>query len=435
MNNNYFTNYFIAGIYILLLIMLRKSHKTWFAPSVFFVFVWTVYITLPMILTPYFFVSSQAILWILLACFATVAGFVCGHLMSRPLIKDNSKQWVFLSKKLLNRSTKRQIIFGSVSGIIAMLLSVSIDPKDLLDISNIEGLARENAIKRYTGEAEPPIISSIFLAFTYYSSIISGMYFSTLKINTTTKIDIYSYLPIVSLILMGTVQNTKASMLYGSILWISGFYTIIAFRYSGKVKIFTGKKIIVFSLVIFGVFNLFMWMQMSRYNFSENAYQDAIDNILVSAFGYLGGFSIWFDTQNFDDITELGFGSHSMKGITNLFTDSIQGERELYIPKYIGEGYKTNVDTIFSELILDFGIYGSIVFMSIIGLIYGIVYKYFMAASILSIAMMPIFYSVTIWGFTNSLLNYSSIVLAFVLVGVNMKALSYKSKKLNITFR
>ncbi len=427
MNNDYLISLAVAAMLIIIAISSRKLYKSWAAPSSFFLLTWSLFLTLPLLITPHYYVSSTAVIWIFFASASLYLGNILSTNLVTPVV-STEKKWAFLNKELTSSKNKKQIYIMSTAGILAAILSTPDSLSDLSSINDIENLARESAVSRYSEDQVPPVISSIFLAFCYYGSMLGGMRFAT-KLILKSKFEITPFLPLIILSLMGVIQNTKATLLYGTILFLSSLFTILVYQSRGKIKLFTFKSFILSSLMLFVFFELFIWMQMSRYDFKPDSYNISLGKISVSAFGFLGGFSVWLDGFISQNNTDLGLGINTLKGITDLFSDSIQGQRPQQLPKQLSDGYQTNVDTIFSEIISDFGLTGGLFFLLALGYVLGVTYKLFISGRILPIALMIPFYSVTLWGFTTSMLNYSSITLSFIVLFTYFFYLRIKATK------
>jgi len=398
-----------------LFVQRRSSNhfKSWSAPPNFFLLVWCVYMTLPLILAPHFYVTIEAIAWILAMSVFWVFGVQLSYTIR---IKANPDA---LRNRMVARFSENGTAFviccASLFGIAATIVSYReatglTNPFSQLSIGEI---ARNNARGRYRGEFQPTTIQNVLLAFGYFGAILGGLYYAAKKAlrDVSAKVLLIVLLPVLVIAVFGILQNTKANILYALCLWLAGYLLVHSVERNSLRDLIKIKPIILTIIAIFVLLSLFYWMQSTRYSEVYLSPMDYYNILLVYSVGYLGGFSYWlefyFDPQNF------GLGMNSFAGIYEPLGISKKVFGPEQLPKPLGDGLQTNVDTAFSDLIQDFGVVGALVCVSLFGFLVSLSFRMFLNGVSFFAPIIVCFYSVSIWSFTNNLMNYTSIIMVF----------------------
>ena len=388
---------------------------SWSSPPTFFLLMWSMYIIVPLLLAPHFYVGIGAILWLLGMAMAWAMGTALGYGIQLGPYRDYGT--ITLAKQFSTRRTAMVIVVGSLIGSLTIVMGLKQSSAVQIAgslVRDIELIARYNAAGRYQGDFTPTQFQNLLLSFAYFSAILGGLFAAsqTVQGTRTRKGLMISILPIVVIAVFGVIQNTKASVLYGIALWLGGYLPIHA-RQRNRISTLLKPKAVVVGVSIFGILlGLFYWMQATRYSQQALTLADSYNLVLVYAVGHLGGFSYWFD--NYFDSSNLGLGENSFAGLLKPFGMAQRTAVPIQLPKPLWQNLETNVDTAFSELIQDFGVFGSLVVVSALATVVTISYRLFVRGHLALAPLLVAFYSVTLWSFTTNLFNYTSILAAFL---------------------
>uniref|UniRef100_UPI0030FE0B3A O-antigen polymerase n=2 Tax=Vibrio vulnificus TaxID=672 RepID=UPI0030FE0B3A len=261
---------------------------------------------------------------------------------------------------------------------------------------------------RYSGESVS-LLQVLGSSFLFVNSFIFG-FLERLNRKLLTSI-----LTTLTLIIMTAIlTSSKASLLMSLAFSLSGYIVrnllenkLILF--SGKVNI--AKKIIYIlsSVIIFSVI-----LQIIRYGGDSSMFKLAFDKIVIYSFGQFSAYSIWFDENNINILSDFpGYGI-----LTGVFSKILGFERisGFYDDfTYISTDAYTNVFTLSRFLISDFTFVGSCVVLFFIGLLYEIfhIVKIPIGIKVLFFSLLSI---EIIFGFSTSILSYNNVLLSLLLI-------------------
>ncbi|RZR23062.1 hypothetical protein D8T64_06485 [Vibrio vulnificus] len=140
----------------------------------------------------------------------------------------------------------------------------------------------------------------------------------------------------------------------------------------------------------------------------------AFDKIVIYSFGQFSAYSIWFDENNINILSDFpGYGI-----LTGVFSKILGFERisGFYDDfTYISTDAYTNVFTLSRFLISDFTFVGSCVVLFFIGLLYEIfhIVKIPIGIKVLFFSLLSI---EIIFGFSTSILSYNNVLLSLLLI-------------------
>ena len=393
--------------------------QSWSAPATFFLIVWSAFIVVPIVFAPHFYLNAAAMFWLLGMAIAWATGAAIGY--RTPLGHFRSVGSISLAKRFSTRGTAISVILSSLvaSGVIVMeMQQISTAKIGLSLIRNVEQIARNNATDRYQGSLNASLFTNLLVASGYFSALLGGLYAAAIsREGTKTRSRILiSLLPILVITVFGVLQNTKASTLYATVMWVSGFLLVHSGQKARLSSLLKPKTFLIGAGVFALLLALFYWMQSTRYSSRELTIKDSYDLLMVYAVGHLGGFSYWFDHYYIS--SNYGLGANSFSGLYESLGLIEKTESPAQLPKPLWGELETNVDTAFSELIMDFGIFGSLVVVFTFAAIVTIAHRLFVRGIVYLAPMISAFYAVTLWSFTTNLFNYLTIIVALVLFSI-----------------
>jgi len=325
---------------------------------------------------------------------------------------------MLLAKRFSTRGTAIAVILSSLLASVAIVIAMQQTLTAQIGLSlirNVEQIARNNATDRYQGEFNQTIFVSLLVATGYFSALLGGLFAAATRLqgaNIRGKVMI-SLLPILVITVFGVIQNTKASILYAVVMWVSGYFLVHSGQKARLASLLKPKAFLAGAGVFALLLALFYWMQSTRYSSRELTIMDSYDLLSVYAVGHLGGFSYWFDRYYIP--SDLGLGANSFAGLYEPLGLIEKTESPAQLPKPLWHELETNVDTAFSELIQDFGIFGSLVVVFAFATIVTIAHRLFVRGNVSLAPLISAFYAVTLWSFITNLLNYLTIIVALVL--------------------
>lgn len=401
---------------VLLLLVVRAVFGVWRSYSAVTLTIFVISIYVPLAATANFYVSGLGVLSLCLAGFLLMFGCVVGFQMATVAQFPRRS---FSSSIFNGKDLKILWVFGIICGGASVLQGV-----DVIEIvgggkplyESLSTVALKNASDRYRGIAEPTILQSLLLSANYFSCLLAGFFVASRPLigHEQRYKYIYAGIPIVMLLIFGLIQNTKASILYGAVLYISANLAtrllVSDEEPNYRLAVIYGIKGLV---VLMLVFFLMVLMQSMRYGVLFLDASEIYTMLVEYALGHVSGFQYWFDHYYVSD--DLLLGTKSFGGVTNLFGDSIQGGATLLQNKYIGFNFITNLDTAFSDLIMDFGVLGALFFIFLTGVLIGFLDLLRVRNRVICVPIFAAIIAFYLWFFTASIYNYSSIVLSLTL--------------------
>lgn len=247
-------------------------------------------------------------------------------------------------------------------GFLLQLNAAGFHIADFFSIKNILNMNRQVAHQRYSaGGQQTNVIVQLFLPFIYLSTVCGGYSFNFAK----TKIEknlttIGAFFPIVASMLF---SNTKSGFVSCVVLWFAG-WCISYLLINGELPKINLKYLLGLAGGFFIIIMILYFVMLLRLGEFSKKMQDVVaQKLLVYALGSVVNFDYWFSLgTQFHDYT---FGMNTFMSIFNTLGIStrIQGVYEVLIPEY------GNVFTAFRALILDFGVFGALVFCFISGML------------------------------------------------------------------
>ena len=388
-----------AGALLLLAIRARRTHDSWLAPGAFFCLMWTVYTLLPLLIAREYYFWAPAIWWITICVAAVYIGSLlgCGGHISRtghPVIQE---------LPMLRLLT---VIFTSL-GIASVLGMLLLSGHSITELFSLEGHTTLAEELSWAQRSERYLVIRIFRLFIYAGGFFGGVLF--LRGGR-----IVSLLPFVPAFIMSFILTTRSWVFYTVLCWIGSYLSWRVMR--GDKILFTRRHFLAL-LVIIPVLSGFFIMAhlLRRGEVSIGLFKEILYSVFgVYFFGYLSAFSIWMEHGGWGPAT---LGAYTVGGIFNILG---LRERRMGLFEFveIADGRMTNVYTVFRSLMEDFTPGGAILVLFLIGIVSGMVYRRVSRGDIRYVPALAMFYAFTLWTPITSLLNYNTIIAAWVVFGM-----------------
>ncbi len=353
-------------------VLVRKLSKTWLVPACIFSLFWFVFSFLP--LTILFEVPVDP--------FAMAYIFLCTTIFS---ISSLFFRWnIALSKnsqkKGLNKAFNKKFMYfvfyvSSIASVICLGLNMFTQGITLYDLFfNIFGAAEKYASMRYGGDLTPNIFGQLNLVLSYIAVTTGGLISGGTTPGWGSRgIVFFAFLPSIGVMIF---QSAKGLFFLSVALFFGG--VLVARIYDNNLYLInkrTIKNVILSSFIIVpAVVISFLSRGLHSSNDIDLIMHRLLRYLVSYAFGSIYAFSDWFSSY-------IGSGSafcYRNENISYGFYTFMSIFKSIGIKKTIPPGvfdhfftYKdllvTNIYTVFRGLILDFGIFGSFVYIFIVG--------------------------------------------------------------------
>lgn len=392
--------------------IMKKINKNLYVPSMLFTFYWMTNIVVGIMLFGYDYQwVSFSLYYIFFMCiiFFVVESFFWRNKRDIPEKKKMELIYKVNDRKVLIRSV---LVFTMVMGFIyvyTLLINHGHNLTAFYSLENLINTSHTYTVMRYGGgEENSTILGQIMLSTTYFGWLFSGfIYPFTLKRKDRTT-GIFCFLILLPTILMVLVSNGKTSLVFGLILWATGYLLSNQFV-NIKINFALIKKIILLITVAFVVFAMAFYIRYGGAEFSK------INNrIITYGIGHVPAFDEWFGGYH---ITWFGetYGSSTFNAIFRFLGLPIINENSANFVTETKYGI-TNVHTLFSNVLLDFGIIGSFIFFILLGGVSGLLLTVLRRKKIsaLNITSIGLLYFCILYSFLISPLKYTSLIFALI---------------------
>jgi oligosaccharide repeat unit polymerase len=422
---------FISLLILFNAILIRKIVGTWLFPATLFSLFWFVFIFFPLIIMFEIPINPWVVgyLSFLVILFSwTFVFFNWKKAFSNNLDKPPANE--VYDTKLLRFTLWFSIFFSVVCSIKVMLVQ-GFSLAELYD--DIVLVAAKYAVSRYASEVIYSAYGPLSLGFAYLAVLTAGLIFGSTNNSSRKKWVLLAFLP--SIIIMVT-QSAKGSF-FGSIFYFLGGILVTSIQ-QNKLLLFKANVLkIVFKIGSFSIM-LFTFSLMSR-GLQEakdvSVFFEKLRFLLASYFfAHLYNVSEWitaywdgYNNSKFD-ISHYYYGFYTFTSIYRFFgykketPDAVFDEFNV-----IQEQMESNVYTIFRGMIMDFGIWGTIFFVFILGIALHLCFYIFLNSrkpivfTVTTIFMLVVFY----YSFIISVLTWNIVPFVFILFIILLKFNSY----------
>jgi oligosaccharide repeat unit polymerase len=412
--------------------LIRKIVGTWLFPATLFSIFWFVFIFFPLIILFEVEINPLAVgyLSFLVILFSwTFVFFNWKKAFSSNLDKPPADE--VYDTKLLRVTLWFSIFFSIVCSIKVMLVQ-GFSLTELYE--DIVLVAAKYAVSRYASDVISSAYGPLSLGFAYLAVLIGGLIFGSTHSSSRKKWVLLAFLP--SIIIMVT-QSAKGSF-FGSIFYFLGGILVTSIQ-QNKLILFKANIIrIIFKIGSFSIF-LFIFSLMSRGLQDEKdvgSFFEKLRFLLATYFfGHLYNFSEWvgvywdgFNNSKFD-ISHYYYGFYTFTSIYRFFgykkvtPDAVYDEYN-----NIQELLESNIYTIFRGMIMDFGIFGTVFFIFIIGILFHLCFYIFLnnrkpiISTVITMFMLVVFY----YSFIISVLTWNIVPFVLILFMILLKFNSYR---------
>lgn len=410
-------------------LFVKKHMGTFLFPASIFSLFWFAYTFFPLIFIP-IPTEPLAIFFILLCTIIFTASslfFDWKKAFYTNMVKLNLKDKVSLYD---NNFIK--IIFFSMQilVVIFLIINLSIQGFSLHEIIfNTLDSANKYMSMRYSHSIIPNIFSQLALMLNYVGVILGGiLLINTKKLKISIIILIMAFFP--SILIMIT-QAAKGYIFLSSVLFYSG--VLIARINLGDISLTNKKtnKIILYLILLIFPALIISFLSRGIYQNSSDIIINKLIYYLSSyAFGHLFAFSDWFSYYingssllQYEPTDSPYYGFYTFMSIFKFLGSSIIVPAGVYDDYYIYDTIiKTNIYTIYRGLILDFGLWGTLIFWFLLGILSHIAFYILLISKrpTISIAFFSIIMGFFYMSYIISILMWNSIfasaiVLTFVL--------------------
>lgn len=326
------------------------------------------------------------------------------------IYKEKDNTYYRSNKVKCNKNTVGELLLLCfASGIVYTVLELLNNGFTIWNLLSLDGLMETGYYftdGRYGGNTEIKVslFEQICLAINYSGFIMAGYAF---YLGLITKW--MCFIQFFPMVLSMLATTAKTPFISGIFLWICGY--LVASNILEKQRSIKYKRVVLFSVIALVLFYFSFYI---RYGTSDS---EIWYRIFIYAFGHVPCYDVWF--SQFDG-NLIGY-SYGQQTFTMFFGNRMPKELiKVYVtPVLVTEFGWTNVITLFSYVLMDFGYLGSIVFFAIFGIISGLsTLSLKKTRSAIAHSLLGLSYYVIIYSFLVSPFRYLSIVGAFFLFGM-----------------
>ncbi len=414
-------NYFIFLCFLYLLSISFKRNRSIFTPSNFFILVWFSNYFILMFFVHDFYLHYAGSAVILLMCSVSFIASNMGMEYKNKKRKKEKKRKGSNLETIIKELKPVAIILSCLGFCVVpmMIISIKGDFLSIFSFKYIQHLSRYVSILRYKDEYTFPLSVQMFLGLNYFAALLNGVYFGYLYLNKQSK-HFYLYLiAIMTSILIAIITTEKAVIIFTTLLFASSFIVTYNSLSQKEFKISLRNSLLFIGSFI-TMLLLFVYIQMNRYGFSDaNGFQQVVRKFKIYAFGHISAFSCWFNDY-LTNFGPLGYGRFTFAGIFSYF--HIYERKPGIFTDFAVISHTpdfTNVYTAYRGLIVDFSLFGASIIIFIFSFLAGMAYND-SKESLLAFIYLILFYCITVISIFTSLLNYNTLIAAFVLLSLTL---------------
>lgn len=425
----------ISSILISLLILFNgfiiKKHKgSWLYPGALFSLFWFCFTFFPLVILFKVPVDIKSQLYILTAVILFSNSYRVFNYNWVNLKRGNKK---ILYDKFLNLNfLKSSMLVFILLSIICLYYQFSANNLRLNQFLNspIE-FAEEYSKLRYSLILQNTAFNFLSFVGAYVSAVLGGfIYFSFAK-SKSKYLSFFCFLP--SLIIMFT-QSAKGSFFLSLFLFLG-----VGFAYNVNNKSFSlfSKHNIIISVKSSFIFLVLLILSFLSRGFSHlEDYQNIfirMKYLFATYFlGHIYAFSDWFNSfLGFESINEYdneinGYGYYTFNSITRYYDlnkEPIRGVFKEYFE--VGDNFTSNLYTIYRGLIMDFGLFGSLIAIFLIGFVCHTIYYMYIKGKLIYfslsalVSMFAFFYMSFMGSFLYWTVSLASFFIVFIILIIN----------------
>lgn len=380
-------------------VLVYRQQKSWLAPGVFFLVIWFINFFLSSFVFRKNELNSLGLLWILISCLSFFNGsFIVGLVSPFSILSKKAKLAEIVQDDAIEKSFVL-LNFAISLGFLSFILLVYLNHLNFSNLfrnfGEISRGFRSLSYGRETSLREFSIVKFLRI-FIYFGNLLGGFLF---PISLTRKDRFFSLLSLIPSFLLSSIFLARTGILMSLILWLTGYICSRILFFNEKGIAFLIKPLVFFILIVIGLHGFISYFRYDRIRL----------HMLNELFASLPAFSSWFNKNCVENYTiRLRYGAITFYSIAKNLGIRAGGGR-------LGvEYYGTNYGTIFSELIRDFGMPGSLLWLFLMGGFFSFVFAKVESGRIKYLPLMSFFYAYTLSSSQMTPFDYSSVTLAFL---------------------
>lgn len=341
---------------------------------------WMIFLGATIIFHPTSKLDGNSALFIVVSCFMFLFGALIATLKSQNgrnslgAFRIVKAQGDGAGPMLRSSVIRWASIVGSACNMGAALLALRNSPVSLADIITLQGLAESTnslAVERYSGGPGDGVIVFLLLGIGYVAALVAPFIRAT---NSSRHIGI-TLLPAGTSLAYAAVTSARLGFLVAAALTAGGVIacSVMRNKIAPRVKLKTILSVALVGIILGVLFTGIGVLRTGRLD--SEVLQATVDKQASYTVGAVGAFSSWYTEYGTGVGEDLGYGTATIAGM-----EYVTGQERAATRAY-GEfaviddsGRTSNVYTVFRGLILDFGIDGTMVFLSIVGFVFGRLY-------------------------------------------------------------
>lgn len=398
---------------IMAFLLAKRLLVAWYNPVVILVLLWTLVLSATAVLAPDYYFSGSAYLLLLLFEMTTIGGAVVGVLLSKRT-RGPRKGIVLVGARVVIWVS---FVMGLVSTIF-IIGSKGLAVSALLNLDALFEVSREFSLARYEDQYRMPIFSRLTQMLVFFSAAVAGLQF---VLDRRSMRGYEFFLPIVPLILIAILLTTRASVIFGTIFWISGYGAGRLWESAAlRSPLFGLRGLLAACLGLLAFSVLFVALQFMRGGITDiNRLPEVLAHLRKWPFGSFAGFSVWFDQVPGNPAVSYGYytftGLFDLLGIrdreTGLYLDYVD----------VGGGAFGNIYTVFRGLIEDFTIAGACAALFMVGLASSLAISLVMARKVLGVWLLVAIYPIVVFSPIVSFYSFFGHVMAVIVLWMYLR--------------
>lgn len=386
----------------------RYLDRSWWGPGALLALILGGSALATQVFAPEYYMSLEANLVLQFFVFAVLSGSLLSGVLPDVPQPDGHV--------LVIRRMRPFIALGTVAALISVYATVNslgIGLGDLLNPSGFAAVAQSATKQRYLEGVSTPLYGNI-------SSACVLAYFTVLVMHvvTVSRLSVSMIVPVAIFVFGNALVTTRSTLVYML------FLGILAYAYSKSVPshtfpgLFGVRTVALFGLVAALLVLIFVAFQMLRFGETHaKSVGEVLDYLRRWPWGSIPGFSLWWDGQAPAEAPHTA-GYYTFMGIyDNLgIEDRSQGGYLGFVDLTPNE--PGNIYTSFRGLLHDFGFWGAMLFLFLLGFAGGAAYRRKIFGKD---ARLVVFFSVYMWIATSFIFSYWAYVgniIAAILVPV-----------------
>jgi len=391
---------------LLLFIVIHSVYGSWLIPSAFFALYWGSLLVLVLVLFPFMDMWPPAV-WLILAAASVFHIGVVTVVPKNHELTNNSddcrEYGIYCGKQIIILS-----FLAGIASVLVLVHYIGYPVYSLLNPKLIIEIGLRYASRRYGLGLGTPLFSNLLNVFLYLGAIYGGMWL----VLAPKKEKYWSFGPLFIGLLQAFLVNARTNFIWMLAFFISGY--LVASIFAGhELPLFSKQHVISVAILIVGFVFLYFVLQIFRESGgSGRHFSKTVVSMLTPPFL----FSVWLK-QHWGVMTPA-LGVKTFGGLADLLGLSHRqpglGWEGMSVV-YRSILFKPNVYTAFRQIIEDTTLLGVLPFFLVLGIVSGMSYHKIKQGKSSWIPILILFYAVTLGSYLANMLNYNTILFAWLL--------------------